>query len=440
MHAASNFTVLQPCEFCLLTHSPADPWCALSLGMPEQPPLPERSGGCGKSRCDNGFCACDMRTYDKEFRARTLSRVELYNTQLELRDSLLCRAASELVSRAVDSALGSVANYHKATLPASNLVTAEQPLVAAGQLLTMVDDDETAWPIDQVVAELSHAAQEQSRDMPWQRLTGEKTCSPTGNPVNRDNSALSPSGSVFTSVSTERLPITMDSAERLLTTETGHLVCAEQHPLADVSPGGALEHALMGGPSTVGSLDDCSTTDGELEECIGICATGQCADGCRCSLKLKRKRPVVHAPAADLADGTFKRPPLFQEGDAVEFTAPERRIKVRTFGIVSAVRHAGAQPYYVVTSTRGTIYSFSEDCLRRKGSIDPNFALRGSQLVTIGDTDSVGTILMLEPVDEVVDESADDLYADAEYGQDNSEDGAAALPDDKAREQALLFS
>ena len=148
----------------------------------------------------------------------------------------------------------------------------------------------------------------------------------------------------------------------------------------------------------------------------------------------------MHAPAADLADGTFKRPPLIQEGDAVEFAAPERRIKVRTFGVVSAVKHVGAQPYYVVTSAKGTIYSFSEDCLRRKGSVDPNFALRGSQLVTIGDTDSVGTVLMLEPVDEVVDEGADDLYADAEYGQDNSEDGAAASPDDKARAQAAVLS
>ena len=77
----------------------------------------------GRSRCDNGFCACvtcDMRTYEKKFRARTLSRVELYNSQLELRDSLLCRAASELVSRAVGSALGSIANSHD---PCTHLLT-----------------------------------------------------------------------------------------------------------------------------------------------------------------------------------------------------------------------------------------------------------------------------------------------------------------------------
>ena len=160
----------------------------------------------------------------------------------------------------------------------------------------------------------------------------------------------------------------------------------------------------MSGPSAEGSQDDSPTTDGELEACIGICDVGRCADGCKCSLKLKRKRPMVHAPAADLADGTFKRPPLFKQGDAVEFAAPERRIKVRTFGLVDAVKHVGAQPYYVVTSAKGTIYSFSEDCLRRKGSVDPNFALHGSELVTISDISAVGTVLMLESVDEVVDE------------------------------------
>ena len=60
------------------------------------------------SRCDHGWCTCDMRTYGKEFHARTLARVALYNDQLELRDSLLCRAASEMVGRAIDNALDSV--------------------------------------------------------------------------------------------------------------------------------------------------------------------------------------------------------------------------------------------------------------------------------------------------------------------------------------------
>ena len=54
-HAANVCSVLQPCEFCLQTHTPTAPWCALSLGMPEQSLLPERSGGCGRSRCDHGW-------------------------------------------------------------------------------------------------------------------------------------------------------------------------------------------------------------------------------------------------------------------------------------------------------------------------------------------------------------------------------------------------
>ena len=220
---------------------------------------------------------------------------------------------------------------------------------------------------------------------------------------------------------------------------TGNLVHAGQHPLADFSCGGALARALVNGPSTEGSQDDSTTTDGELEACIGICDVGQCADGCKCSLRLKRKRPLVHAPAADLADGTFKRPPLFKEGDAVEFAAPERRIKVRTFGIVDAVKHVGAQPYYVVTSAKGTVYSFSEDCLRSKGAADPKFALQGSELVTIGDINAAGTILMLESVDEVIDETDDDLYTDAEAGQDNAADAAATSPDDMARTRAAIL-
>ena len=105
---------------------------------------------------------------------------------------------------------------------------------------------------------------------------------------------------------------------------------------------------------TWGRALDCATPD------IAIAAA-------RCSMKLKRKRPVVHAPAADLADGTFKRPPLFRKGDAVEFASPERRIQVRTFGTIDSVHHMGAQPYYTVTSAKGTIYSFSEDCLRSRG-------------------------------------------------------------------------
>ena len=148
-------------------------------------------------------------------------------------------------------------------------------------------------------------------------------------------------------------------------------------------------------------------------------------------------RPMVHAPAADLVDGTFKRPPLLKKGDAVEFAAPERRIKVRTFGTVDVVKHVGAQPYYIVTSVNGTIYSFSEDCLRGEGAAGPNFALQGSELVTIGDINAAGTVLMLESVDEVIYETDDD-FTDAEAGQDNAGDAAAASAEDMARTQAAV--
>ena len=63
--SAGDFSMLQPYVYCLLTHTPTNLWCALSMGMAEQSPMPEMSGGCGLSKCDNGFCACDMRAYDK---------------------------------------------------------------------------------------------------------------------------------------------------------------------------------------------------------------------------------------------------------------------------------------------------------------------------------------------------------------------------------------
>ena len=69
-----GFSMLLPCVFCLVTHTPTSPWCALSMGMPAESPLPEMSGGCGLSKCDNGFCACDMRAYGKEFMARVRAR------------------------------------------------------------------------------------------------------------------------------------------------------------------------------------------------------------------------------------------------------------------------------------------------------------------------------------------------------------------------------
>ena len=146
----------------------------------------------------------------------------------------------------------------------------------------------------------------------------------------------------------------------------------------------------------------------------------------------------MHAPAADLADGTFKRPPLFRKGDAVEFASPERRIQVRTFGTVDSVHHVGAQPYYTVTSAKGTIYSFSEGCLRSRGASDPNFALRGSELVTIGDLTTTHTVLTLGVVDEVT-EDADDGYADAAAGQDNAEQSAADAAEDLVLAQTTVL-
>ena len=169
-----------------------------------------------------------------------------------------------------------------------------------------------------------------------------------------------------------------------------------------------------------------------------MCDTGHCADGCKCSLKLKRKRPVVHAPAADLAGGTFKRPALFKKGDAVEFIALERRIKIRTFGTIESVQHMGAQPYYTVASTKGTIYSFSEDCLRSMGASDTNFALQGSELVTISDLTTTDMVIVLDAVDKAV-EDADEDFTGAEAGQDSAEDAAATAAEELARAQSTVL-
>jgi hypothetical protein len=250
-----------------------------------------------------------MRTYGKEFHARTLAREALYNDQLELRDSLLCRAASEMVSRAVDNALGSVRNSCN---PCSTdiLVPAELPPVVAEQLPSVVAerlltveavDHETTWPIDQVVAELSAAAHGRSQNLPWQQMTGEKTYSP----IFSEEDDTSGGACYMTDVSLSEPGPGTDSCPPLPDGVAGHLVCAVEHPLPGFSSGGALTRALVGGPSAEGSQDDSPTTDGELEACIGICDVGRCADGCKCSLKLKRKRPMARAPVADLADGTF---------------------------------------------------------------------------------------------------------------------------------------
>ena len=497
VHTAEDFSLLQPCTFCLITHSPTNPWCALSMGMPAESPVPERSGGCGRSRCDNGFCACDMRTYDREFEARTRARCRLYRDQLILHDALVHRAASELVDRAISVALvefdsadpvnrdfsakspsgdpvnadisalspygGMYTSVSAGRLPttldsAERLFTSEvrrdstDPVelsqvtapdgdsvlspcgntsisVTAERSLTVVDsaerlpttdvlDDTLAWPTEQVITTLSQAARIRLPDLQWQQLTGGKSVSSTAGEFPSITDAFQSGPETESYVS---LPVGM----------TGKLVRAEQLPLADFSCGGAHDGASTG-LDVEQPTDDSAITDDGMGTCIGMCATGHCDSGYRCSMKLKRKRPVVQAPAADLADGTFKRPPLFRKGDAVEFASPERRIQVRTFGTIDSVHHVGAQPYYMVTSIKGTIYSFSEDCLRSRGSTDPNFALRGSELVTIGDITTANTVLTLDMVEESA-EDADDGYSDAAAGQDTTEQAAV----DAAEELAL---
>ena len=368
------------------------------------------------------------------------------------------------------------------------LDTAERLLLDSVERSLLTDEmlgDEPAWPMEQVVAELSQAAQQQSAELKWQHLTGEKAflpdkvecaltedCTMTEAPTLESNDSVDAAGFLQqrSSADTSQAPLVFincndgvpgcmcsqpgpglgdcalgsspstggahvspvevscalegcpnpgfhdlltDTHERCCTlaherilaahvlmactksasstgeaqsisvafqsgpeTETyvhmpvgmtGELVRAEQHPLAGFSCGGAHD---MGSSSIeprepIGDLTT-TCTDDELSTCVGICDTGQCADGCKCSWKLKRKRPLVHAPAADLAEGTFKRPALFRKGDAVEFVAPERRIRLRTFGTIQSVQHVGAQPYYTAVSAKGTIYSFSEDCLRSR--------------------------------------------------------------------------
>ena len=102
---------------------------------------------------------------------------------------------------------------------------------------------------------------------------------------------------------------------------------------------------------------------------------------------------------------------------------------MRTFGKIESVQHVGAQTYYTVVSAKGTIYSFSEDCLRSRGQSDDNFALQGSTLVTIGDLSTTHTVLTLDSVDEAV-EDVDEDFSGAEAGQASAEDAAAAAAEE----------
>ena len=456
-----------------------------------------------------------MRAYNKEFQARTRARIDLFNSQTELRDSSICRAAAavaaELVSHAVESALTSLDRFsstrslttdrisstraltvspHEALkrcvicraypckcrddvedecmvcnqVPcvcaanenADQLVTNDGVLassvLADGHLLDSAErllttdalDDAVGWPLEQMVAVMSQAARAKLPDMEWQEMTGKKTLpqldeeTPSGGAVSQCITEAFQSGPETESYVT--MPIGM----------TGELVRAEQHPLAGFSIGGAHSGALSGGSSSQAqeTSDDSATTDSELAACIGFCETGDCASGCRCSARLKRRRPMIRAPAADLPGGTFKRPPLFRKGDAVEFAAPERRIQVRTFGTVDDVQHVGAEPRYVVTSVKGTVYSFAEDCLRSRGATDPVFALQGSELVTINDLTTAGTSQAEDPPShhhmvlmlDTVPEADDDEFPDAEAGQDVAEQEAADAVSELASAQSTVMA
>ena len=264
--------MLQPCAFCMVTHTPANLWCALSMGMPEESPVPEMSGGCGLSKCDHGFCACDMRAYDKEFKARMRARVDMYKSQLELHDSLMRRAAAELVSRAVGDALNAFVN-DPVNHPAPGLMTgcifldsAEHTLDPVELLLTteMLNDDRV-WPIEQVVTELSQAAQMQPADLKWQQLTGEKSFSP-GSSTGGAQSISNASRSEPKAEDDMHVPMCI----------TGELARAEHHPSAGFACGGAHDTGSSGIEPRV-PIDDFTTTDSELGTCIGMCDTGHCA-------------------------------------------------------------------------------------------------------------------------------------------------------------------
>ena len=140
----------------------------------------------------------------------------------------------------------------------------------------------------------------------------------------------------------------------------------------------------------------------------------------------KSQRPIVRAACDLLPVGTFRRPPLFKCGDEVQFAAPDRRIRLRTFGTITSVVYDGAVPQYVVTtaSTLSRQYTVLEDRLERAAAVDPDFALRDSELVLRGAsaattdlTDHPRVVLTLDVVDENI--TADD-FEGAEEGVDET--------------------
>ena len=107
---------------------------------------------------------------------------------LTQRDSLMRRAAAELVDRAVGIALNAISPTTLCIPPCPTGADASRCLLdqricpsdPAERLLTteMLNDDTLAWPIEQVVTELSQAAQVRLPDLEWQQLTGEKSFPP----------------------------------------------------------------------------------------------------------------------------------------------------------------------------------------------------------------------------------------------------------------------
>ena len=152
---AEGFSMLAPCLFCFILHTPQNPWCALSMGMPGLYPSPDTSAGCTRSQC-NTRCTCDMRAYDKEFQARTRARVDLFNSQMGIHDSLICRVAADLVSHAVEGALISFDRFSSTRSLTTTLSADVHLLDPAEQLLTTEAlDDTVGWPLEQVVAVMS---------------------------------------------------------------------------------------------------------------------------------------------------------------------------------------------------------------------------------------------------------------------------------------------
>ena len=92
-------------------------------------------------------------------------------------------------------------------------------------------DDTLAWPAEQVITELSQAAQIRLPDLRWQQLTGEKVVSSTAGEARSIADAFQSGPETESYV---HLPIGM----------TGRLVRAEQHPLAGFSCGGAHDMSV----------------------------------------------------------------------------------------------------------------------------------------------------------------------------------------------------